>query len=92
MLPQKPVGTDHVADVNEVADYVEVANLQTLALASFYLSHMERQPGQHIAGRLTRPRVVERPNHDGVGPVRKIMLDAQQVGCGLACGVGVVRP
>ena len=44
VLPQKPVGTNDVANVNEVTNDIEVANLQALALAAFYLSHMSASP------------------------------------------------
>ncbi len=90
MLPQKPVGTNHVADVGEVADDIEVADLQALAPADFHLSHLERQPSQHVAGRLPRPGVVEWPDHHDIGAVRQVVLNPQQVDRGLARRIGIV--
>ena len=79
VLRQEPVGADHVADVGEVADDVEVADLHALAPARFHLGHLKRQRGQHVAGRLPRPGVVERPDHHHVRAVRQVVLDPQQV-------------
>ena len=92
MLGKEPITTNDVTDVREIADDVEVADLDGSLAPGLHLGDLKSEGGEYIRGRLPRARVVERPDHDGVGTVRKIMLDAQQVGRGLACGVGIVRP
>ena len=52
--------------------------------------HLGRQSGQHVARRLPRAGVVERPDDHDVRAVRQMMLDSQQVRGGLARRIGVV--
>ena len=88
---QEAVAPDDVADVGEVADDVEVADLDAGLPARLDLGHLSGQGAQDVGGRLPGAGVVERPGHHDVGPVRQEVLDPEQVGGGLAGGIGVVR-
>ena len=57
-----------------------------------HLGHLGRQRGQHVARRLPRPGVVERPDDHHVRAVRQVVLDPQQVDRRLARRVWVVGP
>ena len=46
---------------------------------------------QDVGRRLPWAGMVERPDHDHIGTVSEMVLDAQDVGCGFASRVGVVR-
>src|SRR4051812_40395693 len=85
MLSKEPISANDITNVSEIADDVEVTNLDGGLAPGLHFGDLKREGGEYIRRRLPRARVVERPNHDRVGPVRKIMLDAQQVGRGLAC-------
>ena len=89
---QEAVGADDVADVGEVADDVEVADLDARPGPGLDLGDLPGQAAEHVAGRLPGAGVVERAGHHDVGAVGEEVLDAQQVGRPLAGGVRVVRP
>ena len=87
---QQAIAADHVADVGEVADDLEVADLDVGLAPCLHLGNLERQRRQDVRRRLPRAGMVERPDHHHVGPVRQVVLDAQEVGRGLAGRVRVV--
>ena len=90
-LDEQPVGADDVADVGEVAHHVEVADLDPGLPADLDLGHLPGEAADDINVSLAGTGVVERPGHDDVGAVGQVVLDAQDVGGGLAGGVRVVR-
>ena len=89
-LDEQTVGADDVADVGEVADDVEVADLDTGSQAALDFGDLAGEAGEGVEIGLAGARVVEGAGHEGGGAVGQAVLDAEQVDGGLAGGVRVI--
>src|SRR5271157_5177197 len=91
VLGEEAIAADHVANVGEVTNNLEIANLDTGFTPSLDLGNLVCKSRQDVSRRLPWAGMVERPDHDHIRAMSEMVLDAQEVGRGLAGRVGVVR-
>jgi hypothetical protein len=91
VLGKEAIAADDIANICEVANDLEIANLDVGFAPSFNLGDLVCEGCENIGRRLSGAGMVERPNHDHVRAMSEMVLDAQKVGRSLAGRVGVVR-